>query len=219
MLQLHQDSGQHLEDLDSQLEYGSDDFNELRTRRLRPNPVLDSNELKLGKLLMGWSMRATSIRTRWPGSVLSEVIRRQAALDYLANTRLLHHINMRHRARYRFVNSHATKSQLVFFASPPYRTLGKPKDPLDHPKHIFAVGANLRLGSVAGALRLLSGKNPGIRGLLTNHGALSALRRRRASRVRLIGAKPPCLSAPVRRSYTYSCSRWASAAAGSLRLC
>jgi len=28
MLQLQQDSGQHLEDLDSQLEYDSDDFNE-----------------------------------------------------------------------------------------------------------------------------------------------------------------------------------------------
>ena len=63
---------------------------------------------------------------------------------------------------------------------------GPPEDPLDHQEHLFDFGVDVRLGAVAGALRLAQGPMAmgvrldevlGIGSVLTNHVALPAVGR------------------------------------------
>lgn len=80
----------------------------------------------LSPLSLSWSPREFG-GIRWSGSVFVGVHPRRTVHIWHVHTRLLRPVNRRRRTTYRFVRPHVTQSQLVFLASPRYRTLVHPK--------------------------------------------------------------------------------------------
>ena len=106
---------------------------------------------------MGWSTRATSIGTRSPGSVLSGFARRRAAHSCGASPRRLCHRQQAPASQVQIHQPASHEQPVGILRQPAVPHFGPPKDPLDHQEHMFNFRADLRLRSIAGALRLAQG--------------------------------------------------------------